>query len=179
MEKGATETNGRARFYQSAKPRADMTSRERRMGRRLLDKWAAASESRLLPSLQGVESGAEAEVLDRSFVIDVTPGPGAYRFSRFGAKLRDMIGDDYTGRRVDSLPSHIAGDAMDLCHAAISAAKPVGRSEDLALLFGRAICFRLLVLPVANEQHQIDALVGTVGYKFHQLESSARPQGAD
>ncbi len=147
-----------------------MEPSERRMARRLFSKWSEACAGRRLPSLAEVEADADPEVLDRSFVIDVTPGPSSYRFSRFGAALRDMVGEDFTGQRIAGLPSNIAGNAMDICHSAIAAAKPVGRSEELAQLFGRSLCFRLIVLPVAGEDRRVDALVGTVGYRLRQIE---------
>lgn len=146
-----------------------MEPSERRMGRRLFSKWQEACDGRRLPSLDAVEADADPDILERSFVIDVTPGPSSYRFSRFGAALRDMVGEDYTGRRVAGLPANIARDAMDICHSAVAAAKPVGRSEELAQIFGRTLCFRLIILPVASEDRRVDALVGTVGYRLRSI----------
>ncbi len=151
-----------------------MEPSERRLGRRLFKKWLEAREGRHLPSLAAVEADADPEILDRSFVIDVTPGPSSYRFSRFGAALCDVVGEDCTGKRVAALPSNIAGEAMDMCHSAVAAAKPVGRSEERVQLFGHSLCFRLIVLPVASNDQRIDALVGTVGYRVRPLEGLER-----
>ncbi len=154
-----------------------MEPSERRMGRRLFSKWMEACDGRRLPSLDEVEADADPEVLDCSFVIDVTPGPASYRFSRFGAALHDLVGEDYTGRRIAGLPPTIADGAMDICHSAVAAAKPVGRSEELTQLFGRTLCFRLIVLPVAHEERRVDALVGTIGYRLRQVARNS-PAGA-
>ncbi len=155
-----------------------MEPSERRTGRRLFSKWLEACNGRRLPSLSEVEADADQEVLEHSFVIDVTPGPSSYRFSRFGAALRDMVGEDYTGRRVAGLPPSIAGSAMDICHSAVAAAKPVGRSEELVQMFGQMLCFRLIVLPVANETQRVDALVGTVGYRARSMAREAQAAAA-
>lgn len=152
-----------------------MEGSERRIGRRLFAKWADACAGRRIPSLDDVDADADPEILEHSFVIDVTPGPSSYRFARFGGALRDMVGGDYTGRRVAGLPTSIAGDAMDICHAAVAAAKPVARSEELTHLFGRSLCYRMIIVPVTRrEDLRVDALVGTFGYRLREAETGLR-----
>jgi hypothetical protein len=147
-----------------------MNHMERRMGRRLYAKWHNARRSPGLPSLADFEAEVgtdfDADLRERSFVIDATPGPSGYRFSRFGTALRQIAGVDFTGYRVASLPSSIADDALSVCHSAIAAGRPVSRDEEMIGLFGQQICYRLMVLPTAGRSQHVDALVGTVGFRL-------------
>lgn len=155
-----------------------MDHMERRMGHRLYSKWQNARRSPGLPSLVDVEAevGAkfDADLRERSFVIDITPGPSGYRFRRFGTALRQIAGVDFTGYRVASLPSGIADDALSLCHSAIAAGKPVSREEEMFGLFGKQVCYRLMVLPTAGQSQQVDALVGTVGFRLRSTLDADR-----
>lgn len=147
---------------------------ERRLSRRLYSKWYEARKTPGLPVLADVENETiiDPELRDRSFVVDVTPGPGDYRFRRFGTALRQIAGADFTGYRVASLPASIADDALGLCHAAVESAKPVSRDEELVQLFGRPISYRLIVLPVIGQSDSVEALVGTVGFRPHNANGA-------
>jgi len=154
-----------------------MEQLERRLTRRLYAKWEAARRGAALPQLDDLEAGDDQELMDRSFVIDVTPGPSGYRFVRFGAELRRLAGIDFSGYSIASLPEKIAHDALDVCHTAIASSKPISRTEEFTRMFGRSICYRMIVLPIAKHRKRVDALVGTVGYRLRRDEELERAGG--
>lgn len=150
-----------------------MAQDERRCVRRLFGQWLETCGKRRMPALGDVSAGLARELWERSFVIDVSSGPGAYRVSWFGAALRDQFGVDFAGRSVDSLPSPLVGDALDSCHAAVASAKPIVRNVDDALLFGTPVCYRLILLPVGPSDNRVDALLGTAGYVVRSAATGA------
>ena len=150
-----------------------MAHDERRGIRRLFGHWLETCGNRRLPALDDVSAGMARDLWERSFVIDVSGGPGVYRISRFGAALRDQFGADYAGRSVDSLPGPLVGDALDSCHVAVASAKPFTRSDDDTLFFGRSVRYRLILLPVGSSDARVEALIGTVDYALRGAAAAA------
>ena len=153
-----------------------MGPHERRFTNRLLSLWQDARHGKPLPRLADVEAGADRALQDRSFVIDVSPGPSGYRFTRFGAALRQVAGVDFSGYSIDALPENIAHDALDICHTAIASSKPVLREKEFARIFGHPVCYRMIVLPVSKQRKRVGALIGTVGYRVRR-EDELREAG--
>lgn len=143
-----------------------MQHAERRLVGQALHFWQRLCGPRPCPSLADVEADHDERIWSHAFVLDIRDGkPAEFRFRHCGKELVAGVGNDFTGASIADLPAEFADDAIDLCLAAMRSRKPIAKSDYFFAKGGQEIRYRLILLPLSQNEQTVDCLFGAANYR--------------
>lgn len=147
---------------------------ERRLtGRALLYWWTLKGEESLpkhssLP-LDGAEAKSGEGLWPNFFTVAVPEGADAATFVYCGSALAEVAGRDCAGERpAQCLPAVLWEKLRYVFEAARESMKPLTASGRLETAAGELALYRAIVLPLSEDGHRVDHLLGAISFKFER-----------
>ena len=87
--------------------------------RELYDYWCQTAGSRSMPARSDINPFSVPKLLPCIGLIDLTEGLGEARFRLAGTRLRDVYGEEITGKRIDRVFAGVCADYWHQVHARV------------------------------------------------------------
>jgi len=129
--------------------------------RQLADYWTALRGGRVAPAKSEIDPADIAPLLPYVFFAEAIGLPPDFRFRLAGSHLRDVTGNELTGKLLDEVfPPDFADEVRVRWRQAIAEVRPlVGRSK-LWIKDRQHVNWESVVLPVTRHGSAIDLLLG-------------------
>jgi hypothetical protein len=88
--------------------------------RELYDYWCQTAGSRSMPARSDINPFSVPKLLPCIGLIDLTEGLGEARFRLAGSRLRDVYGEEITGKRIDRVFAGVCADYWHQVHARVA-----------------------------------------------------------
>lgn len=132
--------------------------------RRIYAYWNNVRGPRALPAWRDFDAQHLSFIVSNMLLIEVHDAPQRFRFRLHGPQLAWRIGYDMTGKLVDEIP-HPQNRAvlLERCRWLVANRRPyLGHGE--RVVAGREIPYEVVWLPLADDGHTIDFLLGALEY---------------
>ena len=128
--------------------------------KRLYTYWVAKKGGRLAPARADIDPLEIAPLLPHVTLIDIERAPLRFRYRLVGTEIVNNVGEDFTGRYLDTLLRLTHRDVMaaELARV-VESAEPAGNLWDYARHDGRHVRYERLVLPLSSDGVTIDMLL--------------------
>jgi hypothetical protein len=123
--------------------------------------WLAKKGTRRAPSRADIDPLEIAPLLPYVALVDVERAPLRFRYRLIGTEIVRNVGDDFTGRYLDSFTRLSNRDAMAAEFACVAdTAEPAVSLWDYSRADGRHVRYERLVLPLMGDGATVDMLFG-------------------
>lgn len=136
---------------------------ERRLVMRVLKRWRELAGERDMPALVDVTGEAMPDLWSNCFVLGVEAGTAALSFRHVGAAFLDDGLNGLVGQPPSAVPSEtLLGQAVKACPIVMRKLVPNSVGGSFTHRSGRLMLYRAIVLPLARDGRQLEALLGAV-----------------
>lgn len=136
----------------------------RPMLRRVLDYWEARRGTRAFPSRAAVDPLQLGFALGNLLLIDVLRDPLQFRYRLVGTVAAERWGFDMTGKTLDELPAPERRHFILQNYSWIVENRRPMAIEGTRILDGRNWAFASLMLPIGEDDRQVDMILVCVEY---------------
>lgn len=138
---------------------------ERRVVDRMLARWDGLRQGRAFPSRADIESAGTGELQPNLFLVAVSDEEADDEVIDSGAVFRDALSIDPVGRRVVEILPSATEKGLSFCRTAARLKKPIMDVGNFTNPRGEEILYRSIILPLSDNQENINYLVGAFSYK--------------
>jgi hypothetical protein len=152
----------------ATKPRApaQFARSELRLAGRALAHWEALRGARRFPSRADIETGALPFDRQSIFVVRMGRDELSDEVVEAGEAVDRALGLKSVGRRiVEVLPSSTEL-GLSFCRAAAQMRKPIADVGRFTNAAGREVHYRSILLPLSDDQIEVNYVVGVFSFKF-------------
>ena len=136
---------------------------ERRLVMRVLKRWRELAGDRAMPALADIMDEAMPELWPSCFVLGIEAGTTALSFRHVGAAFVDDGVSGLIGHPPSAAPSDtLLGQAVKACPIVMRKQVPNSVGGSFTHRSGRLTLYRAIVLPLAPDGRQLEALIGAV-----------------
>ena len=138
---------------------------KRRVVDRMLARWDDLRQGRSFPSRADLEGAGTGELECNLFLVAVNYEEANDEVIDSGSESRDALSVDPVGRRlVETFPSSTER-GLSSCRTAARFKKPIMDVGNFINPHGEEILYRSIILPLPDDQENINYLVGAFSYK--------------
>lgn len=136
---------------------------ERRLVMQVLKRWRELAGERDMPALADIAGEAMPELWPNCFVLGVEAGTAALSFRHVGAAFVEDGISGLVGQPSSAVPSDtLLGQAVKACPIVMRKLVPNSVGGSFTHRSGRLTLYRAIVLPLARDGRQLEALLGAV-----------------
>jgi hypothetical protein len=133
--------------------------------KRLYAYWLAKKGARPAPGRADIDPLEIAPLLPYVTLVDVERGPLRFRYRLVGTEIVRNVGDDFTGRYLDSFARLSHRDAMAAEFArVVESAQPAISDWEYTRADGRHVRYERLILPLMADGATVDMLFGGMAF---------------
>lgn len=149
----------------SEKPLTEPGATERRVVDRMLARWDDLRQGRTFPSRADIARAGTGELECHLFLVAVCDEEADDEVIESGSAFRDALSVDPVGRRVVEILPSSTERGLSFCRTAARLKKPIMDVGYFTNPRGEEILYRSIILPLSDDQENINYLVGTFSYK--------------
>ena len=146
-------------------PLTEPVATEQRVVDRMLARWDDLRRGRAFPSRADIERGGTGELESNLFLIAVGDEEIDDEVIGSGSEFRDALSLDPVGRRVVEILPSATEKGLSFCRTAARLKKPIMDVGNFTNPRGEEILYRSIILPLSDDQENINYLVGAFSYK--------------
>lgn len=136
---------------------------ERRLVMRVLKRWRELARERDMPALADITGEAMPDLWPNCFVLGIEAGTTALSFRHVGATFIDDGVSGLVGQPPSAVPPEtLLGQAVKACPIVMRKLVPNSVGGSFTHRSGRLTLYRAIVLPLAQDGRQLEALLGAV-----------------
>jgi len=138
----------------------------RRATGKALQCWDSVRGARRCPTRGEIAAALLPELDQHRFIVRPGDRGASAHFEETGAVLKDFCGVDPQGLAVrTALPRELGPRIGGLINTAFRLGKPLADSGSFTDATGAQILYRLVVMPLSEDQNKVDRLWGAVSFK--------------
>ncbi len=146
-------------------PLTEPVATERRVVDRMLARWDDLRRGRAFPSRADIERAGTGELESNLFLIAVSDEEVDDEVIDSGSEFRDALSVDPVGRRVVEILPSATERGLSFCRTAARLKKPIMDVGNFTNPRGEEILYRSIILPLSDDQENVNYLVGAFSYK--------------
>ena len=146
-------------------PLTEPVATERRVVNRMLARWDDLRRGRAFPNRVDIEHAGTGGLESNLFLIAVGDEEVDDEVIDSGSEFRNALRVDPVGRRVVDIMPSATEKGLSLCHTAARLRKPIMDAGNFTNKRGENILYRSIILPLSDDQENINYLVGAFSYR--------------
>jgi len=148
-----------------AKSAADLGINERRLVGRALACWEESRGNRRFPNRSDFHAVINARLGGFIFLVAVGDSVDSDRVIESDDALRNALRLEPVGRKmIDIMPSSTEK-GLSFCRTAAELKKPIADIGRFTNAGGEDVCYRSVLLPLSDDQENVNYLLGAISYK--------------
>lgn len=146
-------------------PLIEPDATKRRVVDRMLARWDDLRQGRDFPSRADIERAGTGKLERNLFLVAMSDEEADDEVIDSGSALREALGVDPVGRRVVEILPSSTERGLSFCRTAARFKKPIMDVGNFTNPRGEEILYRSIILPLSDDQENINYLVGAFSYK--------------